>query len=509
MSDQPGLIRPKAVRLSHTGSTRRGGTGTWRRLVVFLFLAGAAALVAALFVLAPRFVTPVATGNGSGQETPVAGKTAESNEAAQTTVPRRTEPPPFEALRHQQARTEAQDQLARFVELELELREAMQVESWAAAAYDGAKNLAHEGDEYFVSERYAQAIASYGAAADALAALIEDGHGRFETALANALAAIDARDRAAADSALEQARLVKPEHPALLRAAARAASLPEVITLFREAHNRELAGQWGDALGTYGRIRVLDPETQGLDAAVAAAREQRAAQRLQSLLSTGFAQLADGRLGAAKASFQKALAMDPRNGAALGGLQQVAEQGLVQQVARLQQQAASAEAREDWRAAADAFAAILALDANIRFARAGLVRAREHSETLQALNDITAQAESLSSDRRYAAARDTLNRAGKLEPRGPELAARIAEVDALLLFHAHPVPVLLQSDNATEVLLSNVGPLGKFFEKRLDLRPGAYTLVGSRDGCRDVRYTITVRTEMAPVDIRCLEVLGR
>ena len=507
MSDQPDLIKPKAVRLSHTGSARPHRQGEWRKLLVYLFLAGAAALVVALFVLAPRFVTPVATENGTGAGTPLAGKANPPGNGT-AAIPPPSGPPPFEALRRQQARTEAQDALARFVELEIELREALRVESWNAEAYDGAKDLAHAGDESFVGERYAQAIADYHAAADTLAALIDDGHSRFETALASALEAIDAQDVAKAEASLAEARLVKPEDPQLQLAQARASGLPEIVTLFRQAHNQELAGQWDDALNTYERIRALDAQTRGLDQAVATAREKRLAQRLQSFLSSGFAQLADGHLSEAESSFKKALAMDPQNGAALGGLQQIAEQGLVREIDQLRRRAVAAQSNEDWPTAVTAFAAILELDANIQFARVGLAGARAQADALRALQDVSSQAESLSSDSRYAAAQETLSHAKGLEPRGPVLREKIAEVDELLRLYAQPVPVVLQSDNATEILLSNVGPLGKFVEKRLDLRPGAYTLVGSRDGCRDVRKTIAVRGEMAPVDIRCLEVLA-
>ena len=509
MSDRPEPIKPRAVPLSHAGTVRQSRRGDSRKLFVYLFLAVAGALVFALFGLAPQFVAPVPAGNEDGGKSPVAGENASRSGNRPQAVTKPTEPPPFEALRRQQARTEAQDDLARFVELEIELRAAMQVESWAAAAYEAAKDLAHAGDASFVEERYTAAIEHYRAAADSLEALIAEGHSRFETALANALTAIDNRDTDEAKRRLAKARLVKPTHPDLLRAEARAETLPEIVTLFREAHNQELAGQWDDALGAYARIGALDPETPGLDGAMAEARRQRSAQRLQSFLSAGFAQLDRGQLREAESSFRKALSMDAGNGAALGGLQQIAEQGLVRQIERLQRQARDAEAGEDWPAAAQAFEAILALDANIQFARAGLTRARMQSETLAALQDIAAEAESLSSDRLYAAARETLARAGDLKPRGPALAGKIAEVEALLNFYANPVPVVLQSDNATEVLLSNVGPLGKFSEMRLDLRPGAYTLIGSRDGCRDVRATITVRTDMAPVDIRCREVLAR
>ena len=508
MSDRPEPIRPRAVPLSHAGTVRKGRRIDARKLLVYLFLAGAGAVVFALFVLAPQFVEPVATGNGSAGS-PVSGEHATGADERPRAAPRPSEPPPFEALRREQARTEAQDELARFVELEIELREAMQVESWAAEAYEGAKNLAHAGDESFVEERFSVAIESYRSAADALEALIADGHSRFAAALSGALERIDARDADGAEPLLAEGRLIKPAHPGLAHARARARSLPEVVGLFREAHNRELAGQWDAALETYARIRSLDPETPGLDRAIGDARRQRAAQRLQSVLSAGFAQLARGSLSEAESSFRKALSMDPDNGAALGGLQQIEEQGLVRRVDALQRQAAAAEDREDWPAAAQAFEAILALDANIRFAREGITRARQQTEALAALRDIAAEAESLSSDRRFAAARDTLAVASNLEPRGPILAESIAEVEALLDFYADPVPVVLRSDNATEVLLSNVGPLGRFSELKLNLRPGAYTLIGSRDGCRDVRATISVRTGMAPVDIRCREVLAR
>ena len=463
-------------------------------------------LVFTLFALAPRWVEPLATSNGGSSPAERGAPPVRADNRPAAVPP--AEPPPFAALRREQARTEAQDELARFVELEIALHEAMQVEGWADDAYDTARDLAHAGDESFVQERHAEAIEHYRSAADALQALTAEGHSRFADALAGAVAAIDARNAGEAERRLGEARFVKPAHPGLAHAEARARSLPELVTLFREAHNQELSGQWEGALATYARIRDLDPDTPGLDQAVHEARRQRSAERLQALLSDGFGRLARGELSDAESSFRQALAMDPENGAALGGLQQIAERGLVRQVAELRRQAAESESAEDWPAATRAFEAILALDGNIQFARTGVERAGLHAETITALRGISGRAEALSSDRLYAAARETLARARALEPRGPLLAAKIDEVHALLEAYADPVPVVLHSDNATEVLLSNVGPLGRFARLRLDLRPGAYTLIGSRDGCRDVRTAITVRSGMGPVDIRCREVLA-
>lgn len=500
MPDQPDLIRPKAVPLSHAGAKPESRRAGLHKLAVLAFLAAAAGLIAALFTLAPRWVAPVAVA-------PEAPAEAARQSPAARTAPPASEPPPFQALRREQARREAQDELARFVELELKLRETMQVQGWGDDAYAAAKDLAQQGDDAFVAERYAEAIDGYRAAGDALAALVEQGRSRFGEALAKGIEAIDRRDPSAAQAWLEQASAIQPENPDLALAQARAARLPEIIELLRAALNHELAGRWEDALGTYRRIRALDAQTPGLDEAVAAARKGRAGQRLQSFLSEGFAALSGGAFDEAEAAFRQALAISPGNDAALGGLQQLASQRLLAQVAQLRRQAERQAEQEDWAAASGSYRAILALDGNIQFARAGLRDAEAQAEAQSALDRIAAAPEALSSDRRYADALAALERAKALQPQGPHLARAIGEVEALLQAYATPVPVLLQSDNATEVLLSHVGPLGKFSEKRLNLRPGAYLLIGSRDGCQDVRTRITVRAEMAPVDIRCQEVL--
>jgi hypothetical protein len=67
------------------------------------------------------------------------------------------------------------------------------------------------------------------------------------------------------------------------------------------------------------------------------------------------------------------------------------------------------------------------------------------------------------------------------------------------------VPVTLTSDAATEVTISQLGALGKFARKEVQLRPGRYVLIGSRDGRRDVRRELMVVPQMPPVEIVCQE----
>lgn len=505
MPDDSGVIKPRAVPLSHTGEKAASSNAARNRRWPLLLVAfGAVLAIAVLFTVAPNWVEPLEV---------VPSRATPSDAAPSPNAVPRPSPddqlPPFQALRREQARTEAGGELARFVELELKLREELEAGAWAEAQYDAARNIAQAGDEAFIAERFDTAIDQYRQAADALAALIDDGHAQFEIALTQGLAAIDERDPATAERWLGQAGEIKPDSPALLSARQRASHLPEVIVKFRAARNHELAGRWDQAVRAYQAIRALDADTPGLDKAIAAARQGRSGQVLRERLSAGFKALERDDFEQAERAFRQALKIDPGNASAEGGLQQIADRSELVRIAELKREAEQHAAAERWHEAGEANRRILALDANIQFARQGLRQAEAQGQALSTLERIAVDAERLSSDALYQEARNILADAKALSPRGPVLAAAIERMDALLSHHGTPVPVLLRSDGATEVLLSNIGPLGSFSEKRLELRPGAYTLIGSRDGCQDVRTEISVQPSMAPVEIRCKELLLR
>ena len=92
---------------------------------------------------------------------------------------------------------------------------------------------------------------------------------------------------------------------------------------------------------------------------------------------------------------------------------------------------------------------------------------------------------------------------------GPRLAGQVQELGQLLAVASRPVPVRFESDNLTSVTILRFGSLGRFQSRVVDLKPGAYTVVGSRDGFRDVRRTIRVGAEGVAdaVVLRCEEAI--
>ena len=90
---------------------------------------------------------------------------------------------------------------------------------------------------------------------------------------------------------------------------------------------------------------------------------------------------------------------------------------------------------------------------------------------------------------------------------GPRLTEQSAELERLLRLASTPIAIELQSDELTEVTVYRVGELGTFAQTTLELRPGTYTAIGSRDGYRDVRQTFTILPgrPLEPVRVECSE----
>ena len=100
-----------------------------------------------------------------------------------------------------------------------------------------------------------------------------------------------------------------------------------------------------------------------------------------------------------------------------------------------------------------------------------------------------------------------IDEARAVPERGPALEEQIAQLERLVALASMPIVVQLTSDQQTAVTLYRVGALGAFASQEVELRPGTYTVIGSRDGYRDVRQTFTVvpgRT-LPPISVVCVE----
>jgi eukaryotic-like serine/threonine-protein kinase len=206
----------------------------------------------------------------------------------------------------------------------------------------------------------------------------------------------------------------------------------------------------------------------------------------------GFAALGAGRLSEARAAFERARTLRPDGAEAIDGLKRVDAAERSRGFGALQTRAEDLEADERWDEALAAYKSALRQNPALEFAQQGKARAQARldlSETLQGFID---RPDRLASPAARTEAETALQSAQAVSSPGPALRLQIARVSALLPELDRTVRLSLVSDGLTQVSIPEVGSFGGFSRRDVELKPGRYTVIGTREGYREVRRDITL-----------------
>ena len=257
----------------------------------------------------------------------------------------------------------------------------------------------------------------------------------------------------------------------------------------------------------YAAAAALDPEFAPARTALTRVDRRLAGQRFNQLMTQGLARLQRSDWSSAERSFVAALKIRPGHPSAADGLAR-AKEGLQRDtLARLQHEARDLEAAERWEEALAAYRRAEGIDPTIAFAKQGIARS-SHMIALQTrLEGYLAEPQRLYSASVRHEARQFLVALDNETAGGPRLAQGKQRLETALKRATTKITVRLASDNATDVMLYRVGPLGRFQDREITLTPGTYTLVGSRPGYKDVRIELSVAPDADPprIFIACKE----
>ncbi len=506
-TDQFVTIQPAALNLGGNDDSRPEPFFSGERTNLFYLAIGALVILAGVwvFVFLPNNIgTPVNTSTASESTGEIAGsgnqqtKSAEAGNSGET-------PAPFELLDAARARKNAESTLAEFVQLQILLEDAMQVKQWAAEDYSSIIAIANEGDVLFLEAKYGDSMLKYTEGSTALRALVASGELLFSNAMKNAISALDKLDHQLAYQAFLEAAVIHPENPDVIDGMARASALPEVLSLIKEAGRLVLKQQYDQARLAYKRAQTIDPQMPGIDASLEDLEQRIQERNFRKYLSEAYAALNAQKYQKAENSFNQAARIKPDHASISDGLRQLERARLLRAIAGIKNQAESQILAEQWSLLPDTYTAALKLDANLQFARDGIVLAKKRARIDKVLQQIIANPGKLSSDPVYESALAVFNDALALEHQGPRLLAQLEKTKAILENAAVPVVIQITSDNLTEVGIVRRGSIGVFKTKTLELRPGSYIFTGSRPGCRDLRKEVEIARGMGSIAVQCEE----
>jgi serine/threonine protein kinase len=353
--------------------------------------------------------------------------------------------------------------------------------------------------------------------------LLDQVESKAPQALAAQLAAgqkaLAAGQEELANQAFDLARRIDPNDKRISEGQRHTRNLNGVLPLLADGQNAESAQNYSRAAQDYSQALSIDPGNDKARAGLARANAAFGDDSYAKAVGSGFAALGAGRLDDARDAFEKARALRPNGAEAADGLRRVSFALSAKGFSSLRQRAAGLEVQERWDEAVQAYDSALQADPSLAFAQEGKDRAAARAELNASMQALIDRPERLSSPSVREQAKALLDTANQQSPSGPVLRSQIARLGLLLPDYDgavksgsvrtdlmdKPVRLSLVSDNATAVAIPSIGQFGTFAKRDIELKPGRYTVIGTRDGFRDVRRDITIAPgqESQTVSVSC------
>jgi hypothetical protein len=381
------------------------------------------------------------------------------------------------------------------------------IERWGGQPYLDAVDVYAQGDEAYLARNYALAGERYREATRMLEPFFDRIDEVFAETLAAAHEAFAVPDPSEAVRLFDLAVAITPGHREAEAGLARALNLESVLNLMAQGVRFEKDLELDAAKLAFEKVLELDalwePAAEGLERVRIAIKQMSFDMRM----TEGLDALADSDFASARAAFEAAKLLEPTAREPRDGLLQV-ELGIkLANIRRLEREAESLVADEQWEAAVAVYKEILGIDSDLQFAKEGLRNATARTTLHNRLQALIDDPDTLSDQVNMQSATRLLLDVARISPMGPRLEDQKNELSRLLKRAATPLRVQLVSDNATDVAIFKVGHFGTFSTRDLELVPGVYVAVGNRTGYRDVRleFRVAPEIEMKPIVIQCEE----
>lgn len=404
------------------------------------------------------------------------------------------------------SRSDAEQALQDFLHTRARL-ELANAQIWGEPEWSRAVAGADKGTDLFTQRQFALATDAFSASSGLLHLLESESGQRLAAALDSGWRALQNNDSDAALGFFAIAKAIDSGNQDALDGLEQSRVRPELLRLMADGDLARSNHDLPAAQALYQEAVALDGAWQPAHSALQDVTDEINELAFRDAMSRALSALEAEQVETAEAALRQAASIKPDSEAVRNSRQELAKTRQKLWLQGQRQAAARAESDEDWPLAADIYRKVLAQTPQIAFARQGLDFAEDREILHQQLDHYLQDPARVYSDQPRANAEKLLESAGDPPANEIRLAEKIGRLKALIVEALTPRMVTLNSDGLTSVEIYHVGRLGQFTSQQLQLRPGTYTVVGSRPGYRDVRRTLTVKpgAEQPSLDIRCEE----
>jgi len=413
---------------------------------------------------------------------------------------------PWQEAQLAKNRKSAQDILSKVMNKQ-KLLEDKKVKTWAKEDFLEAISIAESGDVHYRLQEFDQALKSYQLTLKQLASIEARSENTFQQYYQAGIIALTESNQQQAISKLTVALNIKPDDEQAHIALQRGEVLQDVIKLVDEGTVLIAEQKLDAAKNSFLQAEKVDERSELVKQQLILVNDAIVERNYSSAMSQGYMFLNKQKYPQALQAFNRAQKVKPKIIDPQKAITETKNKQKQAIITLQTQQAITDEGDEKWSEAVALYQQILALDKTLMSARIGLIRSQSRQKLDTELKNIINQPQRLTNRGVYVQAINTLKDAKQIKQPEPRLNQQIANISSILQQLTIPIALYITSDNQTKITLHRVGELGNFTNKELQLKPGEYTFLGSREGYRDVRHQVTImpNSSQHTIEISCIE----
>ena len=392
------------------------------------------------------------------------------------------------------------------IQLAPALREA-NLKAWNGKKETEIKALYEQATSAFAIGDYSAAIKEINALESVAQHVLAEREKNFTVELNLAKEAFKADQDGKATVHIDKALQLKSNDSEALQLAERIKVLPKIIALLKQAAIARTENNLEKEYAAVAKAFDMAPQRPQLKQRKTTLAKRINENRFTPLIAQGLENVSNRKLRAAQTNYQHAKALQP-NRSELRILQQAINKlaisiKLNSSIKRGQR----AIRHDDWRKARDIYAAAVKRHPDHKSLREGLQLSTRLVSLHASLDGYLQQPERLAADNVATAARDLLIQTRIFAANSPSLKQKSAALKRLLAAVNIKIPVMVTSDNQTNILVRGIGKVGLTQARTIQLKAGIYTFEGLRDGYKSklVRVRIPIGATSFAVEVICNE----
>jgi hypothetical protein len=394
----------------------------------------------------------------------------------------------------------AEQKLAEYMELKNEL-DRRGAEQWGGEAYTRISETGRQADRLLMDQSYVLAEAKYSEAITDARALAGQAGEALEKLLQEGRSALDRGDGTLAQEKFSSALMIDPANSLAQNGLQRSKTIEQVMQLLASGKQHEENNKFSLAMADYQSALDLDPVAETARAGLKRVKTIIQDREFQQLISEGLAAYHNRDYRLARSKLLKAKSLKPNSREVRDALIEVDAAMRLSQIEKFKQKALASADAEEWAPALDANLQILKIDPTIQFAIEGKNQSMQHIQIEKRIDFFMNTPGVLENEKQLENALKLLQETNAMLSKGPKLSARLDKLEKLIIDAQTPIRVIIESDNLTDIAVYKVGKLGRFGQRELELKPGTYTVMGARDGYKDIRRKIVVKAGQKPMRI--------